>query len=52
MRSRCPELNNRAVSSRPDDAGVEVGSRGVTGAAGGVAVPVALGASRAGPQCG
>ncbi len=52
MRSRYPELNNRAVGGGPDDAGVEFGSRGATGAAGGVAIPVERGASRAGPQCG
>ncbi len=50
MSSRCPELNNRVVSGRPNDTGVEFGGRGALAPAGGVGVPA--GASTAVPQCG
>jgi hypothetical protein len=48
MRSRCPDLDNRAVSGRTDDAGVEFGSRGAAR----VGVSVEFGTSRAVPRCG
>lgn len=40
MRSRSPELHNRAVNGWPDDAGVKFGKPGAGGACG------------AAPQCG
>lgn len=52
MRSRCPELHNRVVSGRPNDPGVEFGSRGADEPADGVGVPVAVGVSAEVPQCG
>ena len=56
MRSKCPELNSRAVRGGLDDAAVECGSRGAVGGAVGAAarvgVSVAVSVLRAIPQCG